>query len=209
MVVKRCPRCKTDNPAIYDHCLNCGAPLPAIPAPDRFRPYIVPAVGIVIVVLVVVFILVPAIHYTMAGGQVLSNVIGGVTASPTPLPLYPVNSPVRAGDLQVTVTEARPAVNQFNSQRFYTVTVAIQNFNVTDTYSLSAADFILVDAKGNYYYPLGIQSKTAYDAPPGTTGLADLVYLIPVDVTDLKLLYTFPVATAAPGAGRTEVAFSL
>ncbi|HVP97199.1 DUF4352 domain-containing protein [Methanoregula sp.] len=209
MAVKRCPRCRTDNPAIYDHCMNCGAPLPAIPEPQGFRPYIAPVVVVAIVILVTVFILVPAIHYSMAGGQILSTAISGVTATPTPIPRYPLDQPARVGDLQLTVTDARPGINQFNSQRFYTVTVSIQNFNATDIYTLSATDFILTDASGTYYSPLGIQSKTTYDALPGTNRLADLVYIVPLNVTDMRLLYTFPVATAAPGLGRTEVAFVL
>jgi len=189
--------------------MNCGASLPALPKQQGLRPYIAPVVVVAVVILVTVFLLVPAIHYSMAGGRILSTVISSVTATPTPLPRYLPNQPARVGNLQVKVTATRPGINQFNNQRFYTVTVGIQNFNATSIYTLSATDFILTDASGTYYSPLGIQSKTSYDALPGANRLADLVYIVPLNDTDMRLLYTFPGTTALPGLGRTEVAFVL
>jgi hypothetical protein len=173
------------------------------------RRYLIPAIVILVVLVVVVVLIIPAIHYSMESGRIFSTAIDGVTASPTPVPQYPLDQPARAGDLQVTVMGSRPGVNQFNGERFYTVTISVQNFNSNETYTLSAADFSLTDAGGNYYTPLGIQSKTSYDLLPNTTGIADLVYIVPLGADKLRMLYTFPVATAAPSAERTEVAFSL
>jgi hypothetical protein len=193
----------------YDHCLNCGTPLPPITQPKGIKTYLVPAVVVVFVILVSVFLVIPAVHYSMTGGQALSTAINGVTASPTPAPQYHIDQPARVGDLQVTVTDARAGANQFNAKRFYTVTLALQNFNAGDTYTLSAADFTLTDAGGNYYSSSGIQSQPSYDLLPGTVATVDLVYIVPVNADKLRVLYLFPAATAAPGEGRTEVAFAL
>ncbi|MFZ0181531.1 MAG: DUF4352 domain-containing protein [Methanoregula sp.] len=171
--------------------------------------YLLPAIIVVMVVLVTGFLIIPALHISMASGRDLSTAINGVSATPTPVPEYQINQPARVGDLQVTVTDTRPGVNQFNDKRFYTVTLSVQNFNSNDTYTLSATDFTLADARENYYSSLGIQSKPSYDVLPGTTGVVDLVYIVPLSADKLRLLYTFPASTAAPGQSQTEVAFVL
>ena len=154
-----------DNPAIYDRCLNCGTPLPEITHPGMDR-YLLPAIIVVMVVLVTGFLIIPALHISMASGRDLSTAINGVSATPTPVPEYQINQPARVGDLQVTVTDTRPGVNQFNDKRFYTVTLSVQNFNSNDTYTLSATDFTLADARENYYSSLGIQSKPSVRCTP-------------------------------------------
>ena len=197
-----------DNPGIYDHCLNCGTPLPEIRQPQGIQKYILPAVMVLIAVLLIGFLIIPALHISMASGRVFSTDIDGVTASPTPV-TYQINQPVRMGDLQITVTGVRPGVNQFNAKRFYTVTLSLQNFNADDTYTLSATDFALTDAGGNYYSSSGIQSQPSYDLLPNSIAIVDLVYIVPVNARNLRILYLFPAATATPGEGRTEVAFVL
>ncbi|MGB9221275.1 DUF4352 domain-containing protein [Methanoregula sp.] len=208
MTVKRCPKCKMDNPAIYDRCLNCGTPLPEITHPGMDR-YLLPGIVVVMVVLITGVLIIPALHISMASGRDLSTAINGVSATPTPVPEYQINQPARVGDLQVTVTDTRPGENQFNGKRFYTVTLSVQNFNSNETYTLSATDFTLTDAGENYYSSLGIQSKPSYDILPGTTGVVDLVYIVPLSADKLRLLYTFPASTAAPGESQIEVAFVL
>ena len=194
---------------IYTRCLNCGGPLPEIPRAEGWRRFLVPAFTLLVVMIVVVVVIVPAIHYSMTGGQAFSTALGAITATPTPLPQYQIGQPVRSGDLQVMVTDARPGNNQFNGQQFYTVTVSLQNYNAIDTYSLAATDFALADSRGTYYSPLDIQSKTSYDLPPNTAGIATVDYIIPLNVGNLRLLYTFPAAITVPGKERTEVAFAL
>ncbi|WP_424713344.1 hypothetical protein [Methanoregula sp.] len=85
--------------------------------------YLLPAIIVVMVVLVTGFLIIPALHISMASGRDLSTAINGVSATPTPVPEYQINQPARVGDLQVTVTDTRPGVNQFNDKRFYTVTL--------------------------------------------------------------------------------------
>ena len=196
---------------IYTRCINCGSPLPELPQHEGIRRYLVPAVVLLVVFIVLVLVIVPAIEYSMAGGHVLSTALGAITATPTPLPQYPLNQPVRIGDLQVTVTDARAGETQFNGNRFYTVTLTFQNYNASDTYTIAAADFALTDGKGIYYTPSGgIQSKPSYDLSPDTTGIASVVYIVPQNSDKMQLLYTFPSATAAaPDKGRTQVSFIL
>lgn len=194
---------------IYSRCLNCGGTLPELPQTEGWRRYLVPALTLLVVLIVVVAVIVPAIHYSMNGVQDFSTALGAITATPTPLPQYHIGQPVRSGDLLVNVTDARPSNNPFNGQQFYTVTLFLHNYNATDTYTLTLTDFILADSRGTYYSPLDIQSKTSYDLSPGTAGSATVDYIIPLNVGKLRLLYTFPAATAAPAKDRTEIAFAL
>jgi len=209
MTLKRCPKCKTDNPEIYDNCLNCGTPLPDIPRPQGARKYLVPLLVVALIAIVTFIVVIPALHYSATGGTIVSTAIKSVTQSPTPSGTYAVKQPARLGDLELTVLGGHSGTNQFNGQRFYTVSVSIQNFNNNDTYTLSATDFILSDTAGNYYDPMGIQSKTSYDAMPGQTGTVDLVYIIPQGEDKFQLLYTFPETVVPAGGSRTEVAFLL
>ena len=194
---------------IYSRCLNCGGPLPDLPQAEGWRRYLVPALTLLVALIVVIVVIIPAIHFSMTGGQVISTALGAITATPTPLPQYQIGQPVRSGDLQVTVMDAHAANNPFNGKQFYIVTVSLQNYNASDTYTLSAADFVLADSEGTYYSPLDIQSKTSYDLSPGTSSTATVDYILPLNTGNLRMLYMFPVATAAPGKARTEVAFIL
>ena len=196
MTVKRCPRCKTDNPEIYDHCLNCGTPLPEITKPQGMKRFLLPVFVVVFVVIVAAVVVVPALHYSLTSGRIISTAISSTPLSQDQIPQYELNQPARAGDLQVNITGDHLGEVQFNGDRFYTVIISVQNFNSEETYTLSASDFILTDNEGNYYNPLGIQSKTSYDALPNQTGTADLVYIIPQGTNNLRLLYTFPPDTA-------------
>jgi hypothetical protein len=162
----------------------------------------------VFLILVGVYLVIPALHLSMTTGRNLSAAISSGVSSPTPVPGYEINEPVRNGDLQVMITQARAGQNTFNAGRFYMVTACIQNFNRDTTISIPSGDFVLADSLGNYYYSTGIGSKVSYDALPGTTGTVDLIYIIPQDAQGLRVLYTFPVSLV-PGAGRHEVAFVL
>lgn len=204
MTVKQCPQCKTDNPSIYEHCIKCGAPLPAEKHQPIARKYLMPVVGMVLVILITVYVIIPALHLSVATGATLSAAIHTIAV---PVPRYGINQPVQGDDLQVTVTQARAGADMLNG-RLYTVSVSIQNQNKDMTYSIPASDFVLTDSSGNYYYSTGIGSRVSYDAQPGTTGTADLVYIVPQDADGLRVLYTFP-SSSVLGLGRHEVAFVL
>jgi len=208
MTVKRCPQCRTNNPSIYEHCIKCGAPLPPATQSTGAKKYLIPIVAAVFVVLAVIYLVIPALHLSVVTGQNMSAAISSGIAAPTPVPSYKINQPARDGDLQVMVTQARAGEKTLNSGRFYTVSVSVQNSNENTTYSIPASDFVLTDSRGNYYSSTGIGSKVSYDALPGTTGTAELVYIIPQNAEGLRVLYTFP-TSSVPGAGRHEVAFVL
>lgn len=208
MAVKRCPQCRTNNPSIYEHCIKCGAPLPPVTQSTGAKKYLIPVVVVVFVILAVIYLVLPALHLSVATGQNMSAAISSSKAAPTPVPRYEINQPARDGDLQVMVTQARAGEKTLNSGRFYTVSVSVQNSNRNTMYNIPANDFVLTDSSGNYYSSTGIGSKVSYDALPGTIGTADLVYIIPQNAEGLRVLYTFP-TSSVPGAGRHEVAFVL
>lgn len=207
MAAKTCPKCRARNPAIYTHCIRCGTPLPNEVQTFSAIKYVAVATVVILVILAIVYVVVPALHLSVATGRNLSEAIK-TGASATPVPVYAVNEPARFGDLQVTVTQVRMGDNTINSGRFCTVTVSVQNFAAGTSYRIPAGDFVLADADHTYYYSTGIGSKVAYDAGPESTGMADLVYIVPQAARDLRLHYTFP-TSSAPGAGRQEVVFSL
>jgi hypothetical protein len=163
-----------------------------------------PVVGMVLVVLITVYLIIPALHLSVATGATLSAAIHTIAV---PVPRYGINQPVQDGDLQVTVTQARAGADMLNG-RFYTVSVSIQNTNKDIAYSIPASDFVLADSSGNYYSSTGIGFRVSYDALPGTTGTADLVYIVPKNADGLRVLYTFP-ASSVLDLGRHEVAFVL
>jgi len=207
MAAKICPKCRARNPAIYTHCIRCGSPLPEEIQNYTAIKYVAAATVIMLVILAIVYVIVPTLHLSVATGKNMSEAIKS-GASATPVPVYAVNEPARVGDLQVTVTQVRPGDNTINSGRFCTVTVSVQNFAAGTSYHIPAGDFVMADADGTYYYSTGIGSKVAYDAGPESTGMADLVYIVPQAARDLQLHYTFP-TYSVPGAGRHEVVFSL
>lgn len=207
MAAKICPKCKTRNPAIYTHCIRCGSPLPVEVHTYTSIKYVAAATVIMLVILAIVYVVVPALHLSVATGKNMSEAIK-TGASATPVPVFAVNDPARFGDIQVTVTQVRMGDNTINSGRFCTVTVSVQNFATGTSYSIPAGDFVLADADGTYYYSTGIGSKVAYDAGPESTGMVDLVYIVPQAARDLQLHYTFPTSSVM-GAGRQEVVFSL
>ncbi|MFA5237096.1 MAG: DUF4352 domain-containing protein [Methanoregula sp.] len=208
MAVKRCPRCKTDNPVIYEHCIKCGGPLPPVRQRPGGKKILALVVIVMLVVLATVYLVIPTLHLSAATGKNLSAAISVGAASPTPIPRYGIRQPARNSDLQVTVTQTRAGENTFNAGRFYTVTVSIQNFNRDTGLTIPASAFVLLDSDGNYYTSSGIGSRVSYDALPGTTGTVDLVYIVPQDAEGLRILYTFPDSTVS-GAGPHEVAFVL
>lgn len=207
MAVKRCPWCKTDNPAIYDHCMKCGGPLPTKTKPEGVKTFLIPAVVLIIVVIAVIYLVIPALHLSAATGRNLSTAIS--SASSSPLPRYGIGEPAQYGDLQVTVTQDKFGSETVNNGRFLTVTVNIRNFNSDTAATIGAGDFVLADAAGNYYSSTGIGSRVSYDATPGSSGFADLVYLVPKDATGFQVLYTFPDKSPGTVTGRHEVAFVL
>ena len=152
-----------DNPAIYDRCLNCGTPLPEITHPGMDR-YLLPAIVVVMVVLVTGFLIIPALHISMASGRDLSTAINGVSATPdsgpriSDQPASPRGGSAGNGHGYTSRGESVQRQTVLHGDPVST------EFNSNDTYTLSAIDFTLADAGENYYSSLGIQSKPSYHA---------------------------------------------
>lgn len=192
---------------IYTHCIRCGTALPDDVTSYGGIRYVAAATIILLAILLVICLVVPALHLSAATGRNLSEAIN-TGAAGKPLSLYALNEPARSGDLQVTVTQVRKGDHTLNAGRFLIVTVSIRNFAGSTGYRIPAGDFVLADKKGTYYTTTGIGSKVSYDAGAGTSGTADLIYIVSQTAEDLRLHYTFPVS-AGTGVGRQEVIFTL
>lgn len=205
MAIKRCPWCRAENPGIYEHCIKCGGPLPEPVKPEGAKKYLLPALLLIAIVVIVIFLVVPALHLSVATGRNLSTAISSGSVS---LPQYEIGQPAQYGDLQVAVTQVRTGGETVNNGRFLTVTVSIRNLNTKSPVTIGAGDFILTDKSGDYYSSTGIGSKVSYEAQPGSAGIADLIYFVPTNEEADQVLFMFP-DTSGTVTGRHEVAFNL
>ena len=182
------------NPRFFTHCVDCGAKLETESRRAfRLHPYVKTGLVIGGSVLLLVFVIIPFIQISMLSGQTFSEELRNTTeAGAKPVPEYPANQPADNGQLQVQITSARDGENTYNSQKFFIVSVYLQNQLSDRNIQVSNSDFGLVGSDNNEYLPYGIGSKMQVDLRPGQTASAEVTYVIPQTVTGEKIQFTFP-----------------
>jgi hypothetical protein len=214
LLVNICPKCGRQYPATEKTCLECGTALvsryPAIPKKTvkktvRYAAYIA-VIGIAICA--VWFAIIPLLQYSVKTGNEFSKTIGSNPANASmELPRYAINQPVKNDKFQVTVTRIREGSNVMNTNRFYYVTVALQNLRPDATIQISATDFTLVDKDENLYYTYGIGDKVTQDLGPLQGQSYELQFVIPREAQRLTLQFYSP--EEAGGIRSEPVLFAL
>jgi hypothetical protein len=191
MAAKRCPQCGSTNPRYFTHCVECGAKLGSdIQKPakivTRGKILIIP----VLVLILIVFVVLPAFHYSVNFGRNLSEIISAKPVE-TPQTQYVLNEQVANNNLRISITSARDGQNTYNSNKFFLVSVAMKNIRESGNIQVSGSDFELIDSEGTRYYPQSMGSKVLYDLSPSQDASAELTFVIPQKVTAEKILFTF------------------
>lgn len=192
---KVCPRCGRRYPKNFDSCLECGTPL--IDTEKEARKAQVkkhlPLIGLLIfcgiLVAAVIFAVIPLVQLSVTSGQEFGTL--SKTAGQTEVSTYPLNQPASDGNLQITVTKTRDGVN-FNTKKFFFVTVSAKNLRPDNTVRVGSGDFILLDASGNLYPSLGLGDTVAQEIAPLDSGSYELMFEIPLDTGSKKIQYSFP-----------------
>jgi hypothetical protein len=194
MTAKKCSKCGKMNPRFFTHCVDCGTKLePETRKAFRLNPYVKAGLVIGVSVVLLVFVIVPFIQLSLHSGQTFSEDIRNKTeAEARAVPEYPASQPADNGKLRIQITSARDGENTYNSQKFFLVTVFLQNLRPDGNVQVSNSDFELTGSDKNTYLPYGIASKVQIDLRPGQSGSADVTYVIPQSVSGKKLQFTFP-----------------
>lgn len=192
---KVCPRCGRRYPKNFDSCLECGTPLIDTEKEARkaqVKKYL-PLIGLLIfcgiLVAAVLFVVIPLVQLSVTSGQEFGTL--SKTAGQTEVSTYPLNQPASDGNLQITVTKTRDGVN-FNTKKFFFVTVSAKNLRPDNTVRVGSGDFILLDASGNLYPSLGLGDTVAQEIAPLDSGSYELMFEIPLDTGSKKIQYSFP-----------------
>jgi hypothetical protein len=212
MAVKKCPKCGKNNPHFFKHCVDCGAVLNIdiqnvdIQKAKKINSYLKIGLVFCVLVILVIFVILPAVQYSHTFGQNFSETVSTKSAAVSPIPEYPLNQQVENGNLQITINSARDGLNTYNSNKFFIASVYLKNNRTAGNVQVSGTDFELIDSEGTKYYPYGIGSTVMYDLSPSQSGSGDLTYMIPQRVTGRKIQFTFP-AVSALASDRDVVAF--
>jgi hypothetical protein len=206
MAAKICKKCGKKNPRFLTHCIGCGTKL----ADDAVRNAKLSGwarAGLVAVaaILLLVFVILPAIEYSHTFGRNLSETVSAKSAEDLQKTAeYPLDHPVANEDVEIRIGSARDGQNTYNNNRFYLAAVSIRNIRQAGNVQVYSSDFELVDSAGATYVPYGIGSKVMHDLSPGQSASEELTFVIPRDAVVKAIRFTFPGETAL--AGNRDVA---
>lgn len=194
MAGKICPKCGKTNPRFFTNCIECGAKLGAGEKKAfRLNPYAKIVLVLAICSVFFIFVLLPFIQFSMHTGQSFSQDLRNKSeAGAESVPEYPSGQPADNGRFRIQVTSARDGQNTYNSQKFFIVSVNLQNLQSGNNALVSNSDFELIGSDKNMYLPYGVSSKVQIDLSPGQIGNAEVTYVIPQNVYGEKLRFTFP-----------------
>ena len=194
MSSKICLKCGKTNPHFFTHCVECGAKLPADSKKAfRMNPFVKAGIIIAVALVLLIFVIIPFMQYSLHSGKTLSEDIRNKSAAEAQaVPKYPAGQPADNGKLRIQITSARDGQNTYNSQKFFIVSVFLQNLQSDNNVQVSNSDFELIGSDKNLYHSYGISSKVQVDLSPGQTGTAEMTYVIPQTVSGTKLQFTFP-----------------
>jgi Domain of unknown function (DUF4352) len=202
LFVNICPKCGRRYPSSFRNCLECGTRLVSNRDGDRKKRAVslVRKVGIISLMggsLFCAFLFViPVLHLSMETGQDFSTIINTVQSPKgPPVPEFTLNQTVSSPDLAVTVVRTREGNNLLNADRFFFITVNLQNLQKDTPLRASGSDFILIDAEGHSYYTYGLGNSIEQDLPPQSDKSYELEYEIPRNAAGLVLAVYFPRAT--------------
>jgi hypothetical protein len=208
MAAKKCRKCGKVNPHFFTHCVDCGAVL-ADGTRKYERIFSNLKIGLIlcISIILIIFIILPAIQYSRIFSQELSEKVSvNSTAELQTIAEYPINQSLENGALRITVNSARNGQNTYNSNRFFIVSVYLENTKNGGNVQVSSSDFELIDSEGTRYAPYGIGSKVMYDLSPSQGSAAELTFIVPQNAIIKKVGFTFP-GSSVLASNRYTVAF--
>lgn len=209
MAAKRCPKCGSTNPRYFTHCVQCGAKLEEeAKKAGKHLAYLKTALVLAAAAVLIVFLVIPLAQHSLALGKSASEAVSSGQTTPSRMEST-VNRPVGNDNIRITLNSARNGDNTFNANRFFIVSVSLQNVRSAGNITVYSNDFTLVDTDGNTYAPYGIGSKVMYDLGPSQQiNGADLTFMIPQKAAVKEILFTFPGISALSGS-RPVVAFAV
>jgi len=194
MPFKTCQKCGEKSPPFFSHCLHCGTLFTEErKEATRVVEYIAIIVILVSLVVLTIFVLVPLIQYIMVSVNhfsLISQPKSGTESQKTGE--YGINQPAGDGNLIITVTSARDGENTYNANKFFLVSITLQNVRTDRTLVISNSDFELTDSNGITYYPYGIGSRITHELSPLQTGYSEIVFIIPQKTNGEKMRFNFP-----------------
>jgi hypothetical protein len=194
MVFKKCQRCGKRNPSFFTRCLHCDTPLVGEPIDDEKKPnYLKFGVVIFVSVVLVIFVIIPGVQYSWIFLHNFSDAISGKSGAGSQIIVeYPKNRPAQYNDLRVAVLSARDGQNTYNSNKFFIVSVQMQNSKTRENIQIYSSDFELIDSEGSKYFPYGIGSQMIHDLSPQQGISTTLLFVIPQKSTAKNIQFTFP-----------------
>ena len=198
MAVKKCRKCGKVNPHFFSHCVDCGAIL-ADDKKKNERIFSSLKIGLILCVslVLIIFVILPVIQYSHMFGQDFSEKLSAKSAAESqPISEYSLDQLVENGGLRITINSARNGQNTYNSNRFFIVSVYLENTRTGGNVQVSSSDFELIDSEGTKYAPYGIGSKVMYDLSASQGSPAELTFIIPQKVIAKKIQFTFPGTSA-------------
>ena len=184
-----CPKCGTKNPGFFRKCHGCGAELPRFDkAAEKRERQVIRYGAISIFVLGVIILIVLNLPAISGWLHAIPGSIPSINTTPR-ITQFAIGQPAIHNDVVFTVSGAGVRGTAFNGQENFRVTASIKNQKAGSPVHYSTNDFTLLDTHGNTYRPLSIDSDITYDQKPGTTGVVELVFIIPEKSPGLKLRF--------------------
>jgi hypothetical protein len=208
MVFKTCQKCGKKNPRFFTHCIYCDAPLVDKPLHiGNILAYLKIALVLCVSVLLIMYVIIPGVQYSGIFVQNFSETVSAksVAGSP-PVAEYPLNRPAVHNNLRVTVISAHDGQNTYNYNKFFLVSIQLENIQTEGNIRISSSDFELIDSEGLKYLPYGIGSQVTHTLNPHQGISTQLIFVIPQKATVKKIQFTFP-GSSALTSSRKVVAF--
>jgi hypothetical protein len=208
MVFKTCQKCGEKNPRFFTHCIYCDALLVDKPLHlANILAYLKIALVLCVSVLLIIYIIIPGVQYSRIFVQNFSETVSAksVAGSP-PVAEYPLNQPAMHNNLRVTVISAHDGQNTYNYNKFFLVSIQLENIQTEGNIRISSSDFELIDSEGLKYLPYGIGSQVTHTLNPHQGISTQLIFVIPQKATIKKIQFTFP-GSSALTSNREVVAF--
>ena len=148
MAAKKCRICGKANPHFFTHCVDCGAVL-ADDTKKNERVFSYLKIGLILCVslVLIIFVILPVIQYSHMFGQDFSEKLSAKSAAESqPISEYSLDQLVENGGLRITINSAKNGQNTYNSNRFFMVSVYLENTRTGGNVQVSGNDFFRIRA---------------------------------------------------------------
>jgi hypothetical protein len=190
---KKCTKCGHTYPQFFTRCIHCGAKLETdIKKTGNINNYLKTGLVLGVSLILIFLVLPPSVRYSLTSGQNFSEMVPVIFATQTPVIEYTLDQTIANNELQIKINSATDGKAAFGSNKFFIVSLYLNNTRASGNIGISYNDFKVIDSKGADYFPTGIEKTILFNLSPSQPTNAQLNFVIPESVVIKKIQFTFP-----------------